>query len=145
MPLSIRDFGTWAPLLALLQAGDQEGLASPGGYVAGHVDRRGFGWSVPPGQQLPLSGAAVPVIAAQIGFDPVAWVREALADAGMDGISFVVEFSKGGRAVLDLLEFGRAVEVTAGGIGLGSLVLVEGAVPEPWRRLPAPQAQRMKD
>ncbi len=98
MPLSIRDFGTWAPLLALLWAGDQQGLSSPGGYVAGHVDRRGFGWGVPPGQQLPLSGGALPVIAAQIGFDPMAWVQEALADAGMDGISFVAEFSKGGRA-----------------------------------------------
>jgi cell wall assembly regulator SMI1 len=138
LPPSIRDFETWAPLLALLWAGDQEGLASPGGYVAGHVGRRGFGWGVPPGQRLPLSGGALPVIAAQIGFDPMAWVQEALADAGMDGISFVVEFSKGGRAVLDLLEFGPAVEVIAGGIGLGSLVLVEGAVPEPWRRLPVP-------
>jgi cell wall assembly regulator SMI1 len=138
LPLSIRDFGTWAPLLALLRAGDQQGLASPGGYVAGHVGRSGFGWSVPPGQQLPLSGVAVPVIAAQIGFDPMAGVQEALADAGMDGISFVAESPEDGRATLHLLEFGPAVEVIAGGIGLGSLVLVEGAVPEPWRRLPAP-------
>jgi cell wall assembly regulator SMI1 len=138
LPPSIRDFQTWAPLLVLLWAGDQQGLSSPGGYLAGHVGRRGFGWSVGPGQQLPLSGGAVPVVLAQLGFDPMAWVQDALADAGMDGISFVVEFSKGGRAVLDLLEFGPAVEVTAGGIGLGSLVLVEGAVPEPWRRQPAP-------
>jgi hypothetical protein len=129
LPPSIRDFGTWAPLLALLWAGDQQGLSSPGGYLAGHVGRRGFGWSVGPGQQDPLSGGAVPVVLAQLGFDPMAWVQDALADAGMDGISFVAEFSKGGRAVLDLLEFGPAVEVTAGGIGLGSLVLVEGPFP----------------
>ena len=88
------------------------------------------------GQQLPPSWGAFRAVAAQIGFDPMAWVQEALADAGMDGISFVAEFSMGGRAVLDLLEFGPAVEVIADGIGLGSLLLVEGAVPEPWRRLP---------
>jgi cell wall assembly regulator SMI1 len=82
--------------------------------------------------------SALRTLAAQIGFDPLDRVREALAADEMDDISWVAQFPQAGRAVLHLLEFGPAVEVTAGGIGLGSLVLVEGAVPEPWRRLPAP-------
>lgn len=139
LPLSIRDLETWAPLLALLWVGDQQGLSSPGSYVAGQIHRRGgHGFSVPPGQQLPLSGSAYQAIASQIRFDPMAWVRDALADAGKDSISFVAEFPEGGKVVLHLLELGPAVEDIVGGISLGSLVLVEGAVPEPWRRLPAP-------
>jgi cell wall assembly regulator SMI1 len=49
-----------------------------------------------------------------------------------------VNFFRGGRVVLHLLDFGPAVELTASGIELGSLVLVEGALPELWRRQPAP-------
>src|SRR5260370_28623894 len=67
----------------------------------------------------------------------MAWVQGVRAAAGTDGLSFVVEFAKGGWAVVDRLEFGPAVEVITGGIGLGSLVLVEGVLPEPWRRQPA--------
>jgi cell wall assembly regulator SMI1 len=43
--------------------------------------------------------------------------------------------------VLHLLDFGPAVELTAGGIELGSLVLVDGALPELWRRQPTPSAR----
>src|SRR5262249_23875603 len=77
-----------------------------------------------------MSTAVVRAVAEQTGVDPIALVREALADAGMNYISFVVKFPGGGRVVLHLIELGPAVEVTAGGIGLGSLGLVEGAVPE---------------
>ncbi|MGN9804937.1 SMI1/KNR4 family protein [Micromonospora sp. L32] len=67
--------------------------------------------------------------------DAVERVQGALADVGLDSISFVVEMSATGRTVLYLLTFGPAVEA---GIGPypGSLLLVEGAVPEPWRRSP---------
>src|SRR5258708_28044652 len=85
-----------------------------------------------------MSTAVVRAVAEQTGIDPIALVREALADAGMNYISFVVEFPGGGRVVLHLIELGPAVEVTAGGIGLGSLVLVEGAGPELLSRPPAP-------
>jgi cell wall assembly regulator SMI1 len=70
-------------------------------------------------------------------FDAVERVRSALADAGFDEISFVAEISPSGRTTLHLVSFGPAVEA---GIGPhpGSLVLVEGSVPEPWRRLPDP-------
>jgi cell wall assembly regulator SMI1 len=130
VPPSIHDFGTWAPLLTRLRAGPQE-LSLPCGYMAGYLGRRGFGWGTP------LFAGALRMVAAQSGSDPVAGVEEALADAGMAGISFVAEFLADRQVVLHLLQFGPAVEIAAGGIGLGSLVLVEGAVPEPWRRLPA--------
>ncbi|MBQ0893374.1 SMI1/KNR4 family protein [Micromonospora sp. U56] len=69
--------------------------------------------------------------------DAVERVQSALADVGLDSISFVVEMSATGRTVLHLLTLGPAVEA---GIGPypGSLLLVEGAVPEPWRRSPHP-------
>lgn len=135
---SIRDFETWMPLLAVLWDSDPDGLASPGSYVAGEVDARGgFGWGTPPGHPHPPV-SVVRAVAAQIGLDPVAVVRDALKEAAMARISFVVNFFRGGRVVLHLLEFGLAVEVAAGKIGLGSLVLVEGALPELWRRQPAP-------
>ncbi|MER6590539.1 SMI1/KNR4 family protein [Micromonospora purpureochromogenes] len=69
--------------------------------------------------------------------DAVERVQSALADVGLGSISFVVEMSATGRTVLHLLTFGPAVEA---GIGPypGSLLLVEGAVPEPWRRSPNP-------
>lgn len=138
---AIRDFETWMLLLAFFRGSDPEGLASPGSYVAGAVSAQGsFGWSMSSGQRN-ASVEAGRSVAAQIGVDPsdpIGPVKDALREAGMARISFVVNFFRGGRAVLHLLEFGPAVEATAGGIGLGSLVLVEGALPELWRRQPAP-------
>ena len=135
---SIRDFETWMPLLAVLWGSDPDGLIAPGSYVAGGVDvRGGYWWSTPPGHSHPPT-SVVRAVAARTGVDPVAVVRDALKKAEMPSIPFVVNFFRGGRVVLHLLEFGPAVEVNFGGIGLGSLVLVDGALPELWRRQPAP-------
>ena len=137
---AIDDLVTWAPLLGVMWADDAGGLRSPGAYVAGHVEQRGgFGFSTPPGQRPPLSEGAIWAVAGPLGLDPIAVIRDALTGAGMDRISYVAQFWPGGRVELHLITFGPAVEVTAGGIELGSLVLVEAAVPEPWRRTPAPQ------
>ncbi|MEV0344187.1 SMI1/KNR4 family protein [Nonomuraea sp. NPDC050680] len=62
-------------------------------------------------------------------------VQSALADVGADGISFAAEISPSGRTVLYLLNPSPAVE-TGNGPHPGSLILVQGSVPEPWRRLP---------
>ncbi|WP_217696876.1 SMI1/KNR4 family protein [Micromonospora avicenniae] len=70
-------------------------------------------------------------------FDAVNRVRSALTDDGLDSISFVVEMSSTGHTALHLLNLGPAAEVGLGPYP-GSLILVEGAVPEPWRRLPDP-------
>jgi hypothetical protein len=140
---SVRNFATWMPLLAVMWAIDPDGLASPGTYVAGHVDARG-GWGYMSSADLHQRLAnVVPALAARTGIDPIGLVQDALKEAAIARISFVVNFFRGGRVVLHLLDFGHAVEVTAGGIGLGSLVLVEGALPELWRRQPtsAPHAR----
>ena len=135
---SVRDFKTWAPLLAVMWAIDPDGLASPGTYVAGQVDARG-GWGyASPAQLHQRLANMVRALAARTGIDPVGLVQDALKEAAMARISFVVNFFRGGRVVLHLLDFGPAVELTASGIELGSLVLVEGALPELWRRQPTP-------
>jgi hypothetical protein len=134
---SIRDFAAWEPALGLLRAANAEGLAAPGGHVAGRIDRRG-GWSLPLPPRFPPPGRALLVSDMQDEFDAVQRVQDALADAGLDGITFVAEISPSGRAVLYLLSLGPAAEPAIGGAHPGSLILVEGSVPEPWRRLPDP-------
>ncbi len=119
-------FATWEPLLRLLRTGHPEVFATPGRHVAGFIGR--YGWSVPlPSRFAWPSGAA-----------EVQRVRDALEEAGLDRISYVAERSSTGRTVLSLFTYGPAVEETAAGAYPGSLVLREGAVPEPWRRLPTP-------
>ncbi|MGC5022222.1 SMI1/KNR4 family protein [Micromonospora sp. DT47] len=132
---SIHDFATWEPLLRLLRAGNAASLAVPGGYLAGQIGRRA--WSLPLPPRFPPPGRALQIEDMQDEVDAVERVQSALADVDLDSISFVAEMSSTGRTVLYLLTFGPAVEA---GIGPypGSLILVEGAVPEPWRRFPNP-------
>lgn len=135
---SVRSFETWAPLLAVMWAIDPDGLAAPGTYVEGQVDARG-GWGHTSDAQLQRRlTKMIRALAARTGIEPIGLVRDALREEGTARISFVADFFEGGRVVLHLLDFGPAVEVTAGGIGLGSLVLVENALPELWRRPPDP-------
>ncbi|REE96824.1 SMI1/KNR4 family protein [Thermomonospora umbrina] len=132
---SLHDLATWEPLLRLLRSGNAASLAAPGGHVAGRIGRGG--WSVPLTRPRPQPGRAAQVDDMRGEFDAVGRVQAALKDEGLDGIAFVVEMEPSGRTVLSLLTLGPAVEA---GIGPypGSLVLVEGSVPEPWRRLPEP-------
>jgi cell wall assembly regulator SMI1 len=130
---AINDFGTWEPLLRLLRAGNAKALAAPDGHVAGRIGR--YGWSLPLPPRLPPPGRALQVEDMQEEFDAVGRVQSALADD--EEISFVAEIGPTGRTVLYLLDPSPAVEA---GIGPhpGALVLVDQAVPEPWRRLPDP-------
>lgn len=132
----LHDFATWEPVLRLLRAGNAETLAADGGHVAGRIGRSG--WSLPLRRQFPPPGRPLQVDDMQDEFDAVERVQSALADAGADGISFVAEISPTGRAVLHLISLGPAVESGIGGPHPGSLILVEDAVPEPWRRAPEP-------
>src|SRR5258707_9340682 len=114
------------------------GLASPDSYVAGHVDARG-GWGhASPAQLHHRLANAVRVVASRTAIDPIGLVQAALWEAAMARISFVVNFFTDARVVLHLIELGPAVEPTAGGIRLRSLVLVERALPELWHRQPPP-------
>jgi cell wall assembly regulator SMI1 len=132
---SLHDFATWEPLLRLLRAGNAESLAAPGGHVAGRIGHGG--WSLPMPPRLPPPGRALQVEDMQDEYDAVERVQSALTDVGLDSISFVAEMWPTGRSVLYLLTASPAVE---SGLGphLGSLILVEDSVPEPWRRLPDP-------
>jgi cell wall assembly regulator SMI1 len=132
---SIHDFATWEPLLTLLRAGNAERLAAPGGHVAGRIGRDG-GWSLPLPPRFPRPGRALQVEDMRDEFAAVERVQGALVDVGLDDISFVAEMWSTGRTVLYLLRFGPAVEVGIGPHPGSSLILVEGSVPEPWRRLP---------
>jgi SMI1 / KNR4 family (SUKH-1) len=124
-------------VLGLLCAANSERLTAPGGHVAGRIDRHG-GWSLPFQQRFPLPGRALLVSDMQDEFNAVQRVQDALAAADRDSITFVAEISPSGRAVLYLLSLGPAAEPGIGNAYPGSLTLVEGSVPEPWRRLPDP-------
>lgn len=132
---SIHDFATWEPLLELLRAANVDGLAAPGGHVAGRIDHHG--WSVPLPHPLPQFGRAAQVEDIQDEIDAVQQVQSALADAGSDGIAFAAEIGPTGRTMLHLFTAGPAVGAGTGPYP-GSLILVEGSVPQPWRRLPDP-------
>ncbi|MBO2451808.1 SMI1/KNR4 family protein [Actinomadura barringtoniae] len=70
-------------------------------------------------------------------YEPAGIVQRALLDADLDVISFAAEISPSGRAVLHLHLPGTATEMR-NGPHPSALILVEGSVPEPWRRLPDP-------
>ncbi|MFC8429692.1 SMI1/KNR4 family protein [Streptomyces sp. NPDC057253] len=139
----IHEFTTWEPLLWLLYTDNAERLAAPGGHVAGHISHGA--WSVPVRRRSPPPGQAAQIEDMQEEFDAVRRVHTALAESGVDGVAFVAEISPAGRAVLHLIETGPAVEPGIGGPHPGSILLVEGAVPEPWRRLPDPVAGAAPD
>jgi cell wall assembly regulator SMI1 len=90
---------------------------------------------------MPRLGRAVQVEDMQDEFDAVARVQEALGQD--EEISFAAEFGPDGRAVVHLLGTSPAVE---SGLGArpGALVLVEDALPAPWRRLPEPVAEGVR-
>ncbi|MET8097948.1 SMI1/KNR4 family protein [Streptomyces sp. NPDC005236] len=131
---SLYDFATWEPLLRLLRTAHTETLAVPGGHVAGRVGRGG--WSVPLQPRRPQPGRALLVSDMQEEFDAIERVQDALTAAGAADIAFTVEIPPSGNAVLHLFDCGPAVDPGLGDAHPGALRLIEGALPEPWRRLP---------
>ncbi|MFJ7910519.1 SMI1/KNR4 family protein [Kitasatospora sp. NPDC096204] len=116
---ALHDFATWEPLLTLLRAA-QPDRTRP---VVGSVSRTG--WSLPQSRQQPVDEAVAPV-------------RRALAEAADHEALFVADVSPGGQAVLHVFGTNPAVEYGLRNPSPGTLVLVEGTVPEPWRHLPDP-------
>ncbi len=131
---SIHDLATWEPLLRLVRASNEERLASPGGYLTGQISLGS--WSVPVQRPRPVPGRAAQVEDMQDEFTAVERVQDALRADGANGVSFMVETASGGRTLLHVVESGPAVEPGFMSPFVGALLLVEGAVPEPWRRLP---------
>ncbi|MFH8704459.1 SMI1/KNR4 family protein [Streptomyces rubrogriseus] len=131
---SIHDFATWEPLLRLVRASHPERLAGPGGHVMGQIGLGG--WSVPVRRPHPAPGRASLVEDMQDEFTAVEAIQAALRAHGKDSVSFMVETLADGRTALHVVDSGPAVEHGLVSPFVGTLVLVEGAVPEPWRRLP---------
>lgn len=133
---SVNAFATWEPVLRLLRDGGVNGQAAPSLRVAGRIGRGG--WSLPLRRQLPQPGRAAQVEDMRDEFEAVKRVQGALADAGVDDISFTAKISPTGKTTLRLLGPSPAVEPGIGTPHPGALILVEGALPQPWRRLPDP-------
>ncbi|MGW2825626.1 SMI1/KNR4 family protein [Streptomyces sp. NPDC001443] len=133
---SLNDFATWAPVLRLLRDNHADGQAARTGPVAGSIGRDG--WSLPLRRRGPAPGRAAQAEDIRDELAAAERVQAALADAGVDEISFSAETSPSGRTVLRLLAPGPAVEPGTGTPHPGALLLVEGALPQPWRALPDP-------
>ncbi|MFJ6897825.1 SMI1/KNR4 family protein [Streptomyces hokutonensis] len=144
-PSPIRDFATWEPLLRVLRADREKRDADEAGAsgrsagsvrVAGRI--REHGWSLDLRRPRPAPGRAMQLEDVQEEHDAAERVQGALADAGIDDVSFAAEIHRTGHVVLRLFEAGPAVEPGVGNPHPGALLLVDDAVPEPWRRLPDP-------
>ncbi|MFD5580912.1 SMI1/KNR4 family protein [Streptomyces pseudogriseolus] len=134
---SLHDVTTWQPLLRLLHAAHADTLSAPGGHVAGQIGTGG--WSVPLPYRPPQPGRAALISDNQEEFDATGLIVEALKEEGSDGISFVVEAASApGRVRLHLIEPSPSVEPGVATAHPGTLLLVDGALPEPVRRLPEP-------
>ncbi|MGA5521310.1 SMI1/KNR4 family protein [Streptomyces pseudogriseolus] len=134
---SLHDLATWQPLLRLLHAAHADSLSAPGGHVAGQIGTGG--WSVPLPYRPPRPGRAALISDNQEEFDAIGLIVEALKEEGSDGISFVVEAASApGRVRLHLIEPSPSVEPGVATAHPGTLLLVDGARPEPVRRLPEP-------
>ncbi|MGW0549487.1 SMI1/KNR4 family protein [Streptomyces altiplanensis] len=133
---SVYDFATWEPVLRLLRDSGATERAVPSIRVAGRVGRGS--WSLPLRRRLPPPGRAAQVEDMRDEMEAVERVQSALAEAGVDDISFTAKISPDGKTALRLLGQSPAVESGIGTPHPGALILVEGAVPQPWRCLPDP-------
>ncbi|MFF3893905.1 SMI1/KNR4 family protein [Streptomyces sp. NPDC001812] len=131
---SIHDLATWEPLLRLVRDAHAEELAAPGGCFTGQVGLGG--WTLPAPQPHPAPGRALQVADMQDQFTAVERVQDALRADGLNNVSYVVETAPDGATLLHVVDSGPAVEYGVVSPFVGALLLVEGAVPEPWRRLP---------
>ena len=134
---SLHDFTTWQPLLRLLYAAHAEKLTVPGGHVAGQIGPGG--WSVPLPFRPPQPGRASLVSDNQEQFDAVGQIVEALKENGGGGVSFVVEAASAPSGVrLHVISLGSSAEPGVATAHPGTLLLADGALPEPVCRLPEP-------
>ncbi|MFG2589540.1 SMI1/KNR4 family protein [Streptomyces sp. NPDC048438] len=124
---SAEDFATWEPLLRLLLVGDTERRAGRSVRVSGRIGRHGCSLSRRRRGRMSSAERAV-----------VEHTQKALARGGVEEVAFTAEVHPAGRTTLGLVRHCPAVEAASGDSGLGVLVLVDGSLPEPWRRLPAP-------
>ncbi|MFJ9823891.1 SMI1/KNR4 family protein [Streptomyces sp. NPDC101160] len=122
---SLHAFATWEPVLRLMLGEDTERRAGRSARVAGRVGR--YGWSLAHrGSTSATARAAVQEI------------QRGLARGGVEEVAFRAEVRPDGGTTLGLVWPSPVVEPAVGYPDLGVLVLVDGAVPEPWLRRPDP-------
>ncbi|MEU7579922.1 SMI1/KNR4 family protein [Streptomyces sp. NPDC041068] len=133
----ILDFATWEPVLRLLLAAKPERPVAETLRGGGRIGRGS--WSLVPRREPPTApGRAAPSVADEAELSAVERVQSALADAGVDDVRFNATIQPTGKATLRLHGPSPAVESGVESPHGGALLLVEGALPEPWRRLPVP-------
>ncbi|MGW0606609.1 SMI1/KNR4 family protein [Streptomyces sp. NPDC002640] len=129
--LPLASFSTWAPLLRAWTEGRGAG-ADQVLHLAGAVGR----------DRVRASGGVPPHARdSAASLEAVERVRAALTAAAAESVTFSARISPSGRTRLRLSGPDASREGTS---DHGALVLVEDAVPEPWRRLPEvyPEAGR---
>ncbi|MGW4023877.1 SMI1/KNR4 family protein [Streptomyces sp. NPDC005009] len=131
---SIHDVAIWEPLLRLVRDSHAERLAAPGGYFMGQITPGSF--TLPVQQSFPAPGRASQEVDIHTQIAAVERVQDALRADGAGQVSYMVETAPDGKTLLHVVDPGPAVEHGVTSPFVGALVLVEGAVPEPWRRLP---------
>ncbi|MEV6428143.1 SMI1/KNR4 family protein [Nocardia sp. NPDC051463] len=133
---AIHDFATWEPLLSLLGAEHADQLVADTSRVAGSISSTG--WSLSYG--LPPRGQSIAPHDQQAITRAAAPVQRALAEADIREVLFAADVSPSGQTVLHVFGTSPAVESAWGSRSPspGTLVLVDGVVAEPWRRLPEP-------
>ncbi|MBW5483523.1 SMI1/KNR4 family protein [Streptomyces bambusae] len=118
-------FAVWEPVLRLMLGDDTERRAARSARVAGRISR--YGWSLAHrGSMSPAARSAVQGI------------QRGLAQVGAEEVAFRAEVRPDGRTTLGLVWPSVVVEPAVGYPDLGVLVLVDGSLPEPWLRRPAP-------
>jgi cell wall assembly regulator SMI1 len=108
------------------------------GVIPGVIGRGGWSMNLMPHPLRLEPGRALLVSDFQAEHDAANRVTKAVVADGLDHMQFVVEISPNGRTLLYLIETGPAIEPGFSNDLPGTAILVEGAVPEPWRRSPEP-------
>jgi hypothetical protein len=141
------DFETWAPLLEYLREEEKQGRwdSGPGGLLEGEIDQ--YGWSMPRLRRRQNPGRA----AVEGQWAVIRRVADALAETASSCVSFSTQIAPvaptfgrrvtRGRVTLRLHAFSPA-ERRHSGVNYEYfprvVILVGGAVPEPWRHEPDP-------
>jgi cell wall assembly regulator SMI1 len=141
------DFETWAPLLEYLREEEKQGHwdSGPGGLLEGEIDQHGY--SMPRLRHRQNPGRA----AVEAQWAVIRRVADALAEAGSSCVSFSTQIAPVapafgqrvtlGMATLRLRAFSPAEQRYSGynyEYFPRVVILVDGAVPEPWRHEPDP-------
>ncbi|QDY80011.1 SMI1/KNR4 family protein [Streptomyces qinzhouensis] len=133
---SLFDFATWAPVLQLQRADGLRRNGVPPTRVAGRISVQG--WDLGVERQASPAGGSARIEGMQVEIDAVRLVLDALQEARVGEVSFTAQIGQGGHTVLRLTVSSPAASTGIGRPYTETLVLVEGAVPEPWSRLPDP-------